>query len=189
MSAKSMRIPVILKTKQIAGALPALIDCGAQGKFIHRRAVKQLGLIEQKLSKPIKVYNVDGTPNALGYIRNFVTVDLDIEGRKQREELLVTQLGKQDLILGINWLQKHNPRIDWVKGTLTFPDYRSTIEELPDNEGIAVNTLPEGYKYILEEIVKKKAKKLLKKEKKSQNANSSTINLNSQRNPITRIIG
>lgn len=163
-----MTIPVIPKTNQTAGTLPALVDCGAQGKFIHRRAVKRLGLTEKALPQPIKVYNVDGTPNALGYIRNFVTAELNIEGRRQQEDLLVTQLGKQDMILGIDWLQKHNPRIDWIKGTLTFPDYRTSIEELQDDEGQAINTLPQEAEHILEEIVKTPAKPSKTKRKKAK---------------------
>jgi len=28
----------------------------------------------------------------------------------------VTGLGKQDIILGLTWLQKHNPDVDWALG-------------------------------------------------------------------------
>ena len=39
-----------------------------------------------------------------------------------REELTaeVTNLGKNSLILGYMWLQKHNPSIDWQTGVIKF---------------------------------------------------------------------
>ena len=39
-----------------------------------------------------------------------------------REELTaeVTNLGKNSLILGYTWLQKHNPMIDWQTGMIKF---------------------------------------------------------------------
>ena len=35
-------------------------------------------------------------------------------------ELLVTNLGGEDVILGMDWLHEHNPQINWVKNCLTF---------------------------------------------------------------------
>jgi hypothetical protein len=32
----------------------------------------------------------------------------------------VTNTGKTDLIVGFNWLQKHNPNVDWKTGDITF---------------------------------------------------------------------
>lgn len=112
MSTRSMRIPVKFNKAPIAGKQLALIDSGAQGKFINRRTVKQLNLKEKPLTKPIKVCNVDKTPNELGYIQNYVETDLEIAGKTTTTKLLVTQLGKQDIIIGIDWLQEHNPQIN-----------------------------------------------------------------------------
>jgi hypothetical protein len=36
------------------------------------------------------------------------------------EWFYVTMLGDQDLILGLPWLEKQNPMIDWAKKTLEF---------------------------------------------------------------------
>ena len=38
----------------------------------------------------------------------------------------VTTIGDQDLILGLPWLEKHNPIIDWKEKTLEF---RSSSED------------------------------------------------------------
>jgi hypothetical protein len=39
------------------------LDCGATGKFIDQNYARSKGLEMEKLDDPIKVYNVDGTPN------------------------------------------------------------------------------------------------------------------------------
>ncbi|KAJ3897005.1 hypothetical protein F5879DRAFT_814302, partial [Lentinula edodes] len=42
--------------------------------------------------------------------------------------MAVTNLGKTDIFLGIDWLRYHNPSIDWKESTLTF-------ERCPDKCG------------------------------------------------------
>ena len=42
------------------------------------------------------------------------------------EWFYVTTIGDQDLILGLPWLEKHNPIIDWKEKTLEF---RSSSED------------------------------------------------------------
>ena len=36
------------------------------------------------------------------------------------ERFYITGLGNQKVILGLPWLRKHNPEIDWEKGTVTW---------------------------------------------------------------------
>ena len=50
------------------------------------------------------------------------TVDITVDFLGHREGLhaKVTNLGKNSLILGYTWLKKHNPTIDWEKGTVKF---------------------------------------------------------------------
>ena len=77
------------------------------------------------LSKPIPVYNVDGTPNEAGSINEVVDVIMTYNGHSERIMLAVTRLGKQSMILGFTWLDKHNPEIDFraktVKMTRCLP--------------------------------------------------------------------
>lgn len=67
----SMNLPLkLLSEKQ--GTLEIIkegfLDCGAGGKFIDQNYVKKNHFKKQTLSPPIKVYNVDGTPNKQGTI-------------------------------------------------------------------------------------------------------------------------
>jgi hypothetical protein len=34
--------------------------------------------------------------------------------------LAITDTGKSNMIIGYNWLRKHNPEINWEKGELKF---------------------------------------------------------------------
>ena len=114
-----MSIPITICGKKIIET-KALLDTGAGGKFIDQNFVRQLHLKTQNLESPIKVYNVDGTPNKQGTIRKYAKLDITINGRMQSEDLLVTGLGKQKIILGFPWFKEQNPDIDWKLSTLTW---------------------------------------------------------------------
>ncbi len=62
------------------------------------------------------MFNIDGTANEAGEISEAVVAVLHIGTHAERAVLAVTQLGKQDLILGHSWLKEHNPKIDWMTG-------------------------------------------------------------------------
>lgn len=144
MDSNSMRIPIHILGKETVGRVPALIDSGAQGKFINRRTVRQLGLKELLLKKPIQVFNVDGTPNELGNIRNTVEVPINIAGTVTKERLLVTQLGKQHIILGMDWLKDRNPSINWITGELNFKkqEVRTVTITEEEEDVTTIKTLP-----------------------------------------------
>jgi predicted aspartyl protease len=91
----------------------ALIDCGATGCFIDIEWAKLNNIPTCPLTNPIPVYNVDGTANDAGAITDIANVILRYENHSERTQLAVTRLGKQNLILGYNWLRNHNPEINW----------------------------------------------------------------------------
>jgi predicted aspartyl protease len=91
----------------------ALIDCGATGCFIDIELVKLNNIPMCPLTKPIPVYNVDGTANDAGMITDIADIILRYENHSERTQLAVTRLGKQSLILGYNWLRNHNLEINW----------------------------------------------------------------------------
>jgi predicted aspartyl protease len=90
----------------------ALIDCGATGCFIDIEWAKLNNIPTRPLTNLIPVYNVDGTANDAGTITDIADVILRYETHSECTQLAVTQLGKQSLILGYNWLRNHNPEIN-----------------------------------------------------------------------------
>jgi hypothetical protein len=64
-SLNSLELDVLMQTLDTGKvvASPALLDCGATGLFVDGNFVKMKNLMMRKLSQPVNVYNVDGTPN------------------------------------------------------------------------------------------------------------------------------
>jgi hypothetical protein len=91
----------------------ALIGYGATGCFIDIEWVKLNNVPTCPFSKLILVYNVNSTANNTGAITDVAIVILCYENHSECTQLSVTHTGKQNLILGYNWLQNHNLEINW----------------------------------------------------------------------------
>ena len=47
-------------------------------------------------------------------------MEIEINKHKKRIDVVVTDLNSTDMFLGYDWLVKHNPEVDWNKGTIQF---------------------------------------------------------------------
>jgi len=114
----SLLLPVEIRTTDTSElhSVEALLDCGATGSLIDRDFVCAKGINTWTLSHNIPVFNVNGSPNEAGQISEVVNVVLHYKTHSERMLLAVSGLGKQNLILGYDWLKDHNPKIDWEKG-------------------------------------------------------------------------
>jgi RNase H-like domain found in reverse transcriptase/Reverse transcriptase (RNA-dependent DNA polymerase)/Integrase zinc binding domain/Chromo (CHRromatin Organisation MOdifier) domain len=114
----SLKLKVELETTDTSErkSVNSLVDSGANGEFIDRDYAKSCRFNLIKLTSPIPVYNIDGSPNEAGSITEAVSLILRYKNHSERTTFCVTSLGKQKLILGHSWLRKHNPEIDWTKG-------------------------------------------------------------------------
>lgn len=116
-----MRITLSIKRNRTAET-PALIDSGAGGIFIDEAFARKHRIQLTRLLLPLPVFNVDGTPNHRGHITHFVWLDIEVAGAVVPTRFLATSLGRETMILGLPWLRRINPVIDWDKGTLRMPD-------------------------------------------------------------------
>ena len=98
------------------------------------------------MDKPIIVWNVDGILNNAGTITHYANIILEIGDQKRNEQLFVTKLGKQKIILRLPWLQRENPDIDWQQKMINWwdkpclrPFSKVTIEEEKDK--LMISTL------------------------------------------------
>jgi len=117
MRGTSLLLPVEIGTTDTSElhSIEALLDCGATGSLIDRDFVRSKGMNTRTLSHNIPVFNVDGSPNEAGQISEMVDVVLHYKTHSKRMLLAVAGLGKQNLILGYDWLIDHNPKINWEK--------------------------------------------------------------------------
>ena len=59
---------------------------------------------------------MDGTKNSSRNITHSADIIIDYQGHREKVTGEVTDLGKNQVILGYMWLKKHNPDIDWTNG-------------------------------------------------------------------------
>ena len=100
--------------------IKALLDSGCTGSCINETFIDKHGIETRELPKPIPVYNADGTPNANGMVTRMAQLRLTIGSHSELMNFAVSTLDKNDVFLGHDWLQLHNPEIDWNQKTLTF---------------------------------------------------------------------
>jgi hypothetical protein len=67
---------------------------------------------------------MDGTQNKLGEITQYTWITMKYKGRYFEERFLVTNLGNKHIILGLPWLSRINPIVDWNKKTIRMSNQR-----------------------------------------------------------------
>jgi len=77
---------------------------------------RKKGFKLKKLKRPIQVRNVDRSFNREGPIENTVEVNVYYKGHVERTEIDIIGGQKWGVILGMPWLECHNPKIDWKTG-------------------------------------------------------------------------
>ena len=97
-----------------------LLDCRARGIFLDQNFTQKHNLRTMKLEQPIRAQNMDGTNNKQGTIHFYTDLDIKIGNQTFQKRFYITGLGNQKVILGLPWLRKHNPEINWEKGMVTW---------------------------------------------------------------------
>jgi hypothetical protein len=75
----AVEVEIELMDSAVRRCTQALIDCGATGCFIDIEWAKLNSIPTRPLTKPIPVYNVDGTANDAGMITDIANVILRYE--------------------------------------------------------------------------------------------------------------
>ena len=96
----------------------ALLDSGAHMCFISERKARSLWMHLEELPQDMQVLvmNADGTTNKVGPMKYSICVIVEYKGHRELIQFLVTETSNSNVVLGYNWLQHHNPSIDWLNG-------------------------------------------------------------------------
>jgi hypothetical protein len=119
-SGQHFHIPIELVGKNCTQKIAAMVDCGASSPFLSERFVKQHHVLTKPLPSPITLYNIDMTKNKAGTITHSAELEVRTGAHREKLRFLVTDVGPEDVVLGITWLRDHNPEIDWTAGKLNF---------------------------------------------------------------------
>lgn len=118
----SLVVPCILSfSNAITLNTYAFVDCGATGEsFLDIDFVRKNNLIQIPLPRPRNIIVVDGSISTTGSVTHEVRHTLTIGDHSEEISSFVTKLDKHEALIGMPWLRKHNPAIDWEKNTLCF---------------------------------------------------------------------
>ena len=118
---RTLRIPVKISVNKQIIETTAIINCGTTGSFIDPGLVALAEFPLRKLDRQVKVYNMDRMTNSKGNIVWETNVVLLFPKHRENIKLMILNLGRKQIILGMPWLKKWNPVIDWVNKRISIP--------------------------------------------------------------------
>ena len=112
--------------------MKALLDSGSQANYISGPALFKAGLRPRRkeIPYPLHVANGEKMPRE-SVIRYEVETEVSIQKHRVKQNLDVLGLAAHDIILGLPWLRKVNPKIDWANRTLSFENQDDTTDSKP----------------------------------------------------------
>src|SRR5690606_12972009 len=117
----------------------ALIDCGATGfAFVDKDFASQHNLPLFPLREPRALEVIDGRPISSGDITHICKVPFKVNDHFEHLPMFVTSLGHYPIVLGIPWLRRHGPSINFEANTVTFKSPPCLRSCLPEQQPVTV---------------------------------------------------
>src|SRR3984885_11903297 len=125
-----------------------MVDSGATEDFIDQQFCIQHQFPVRRLNQPRDIFVIDGKSSSVGPITHEAIIAMDIGSHREQIRFQVANLKKHEAILGMPWLKKHNPTIDWDKEQISFNSERCTevclreppvVKAIPEEEAIREN--------------------------------------------------
>ncbi|CAJ1057674.1 uncharacterized protein LOC108874699, partial [Xyrichtys novacula] len=118
-SPKRILVPACLLWGKESTSLQTLIDSGADDNFIHAGLAARLQLPLEELPAPRKVTALDGRVIA-SITHCTVPLTLILSGNHREDiRLFLLPSPHSPLVLGLPWLQIHNPQINWSTSSIS----------------------------------------------------------------------
>jgi len=100
-----------------------LLDSGIMGLVMSLEFARKQGFKLKRLDRPMYIRNMDSLLNKKESIKHIVEVNIYYQGHRERTEIDVIGGQKWMVILGMLWLARHNPEIDWRTGEVKMTRY------------------------------------------------------------------
>lgn len=100
-----------------------MVDSGANANFVSVNFIRQHRLTTSRKTTPYRLNVIDGSPinTESGNITSeLLDLPLQIYQHKEIISLDIIPMDTYDVILGIPWLQQHNPTINWTRRNLSL---------------------------------------------------------------------
>ena len=135
---RHLSVPVYLNKAEKPNS--ALLDSGAVGNFIHEELVQRLGLVRTPRA-PLPLLDVKGIK--IGQLEFQVKVDMRVGAHEESIVLDVAPIGSHRLILGLPWLQAHDPIVRWSTGHIQFTSQYCNLHCLPQPHDVFAQQQPQ----------------------------------------------
>ena len=108
----NISLPILCKSQRNEKTIETqtLIDSGAGENFLHQDFANKQRINLLPLDTPIILQNVDETLNIGGKITHYVYVNILFDDQRIGMKLLVTNIGKNNLVLGLPCSKKTIPK-------------------------------------------------------------------------------
>ena len=99
----------------------ALLDSGASACFLDEEFAKRQNIPLVRKAKPIHVEVIDGRPLLSGSVTHeSEPIEVAFKGHNSHVVFNIIRIPSNPIILGLSWLETHNPSIDWRLRKMTF---------------------------------------------------------------------
>ncbi len=99
----------------------ALLDSGASACFLDEEFSKLNNIPIVRKPEPVHVEVIDGRPLSSGDVTHeTIPLDVLLDNHSSRVTFNIIKTPSNPVILGLSWLEKYNPHIDWVARKLEF---------------------------------------------------------------------
>jgi hypothetical protein len=116
-----------------------MMDSGTTSMFISNKFVARNCMLCKPLERKFILYNIDGSQNKAEIIQDKVSLYLCIGDQERKWDFLITNLGPEDVILGLPWLRHINPAINWSSGEMIIPsEFLNASEEAEEEPELSV---------------------------------------------------
>ena len=97
-----------------------LLDGGADHSILSQQFAVRNGIAIHPLDQPITTKFANGTSETIRFATD--PLQLQCQGHRSHLQPLVSTSASFDLLVGLDWLSSHNPRVDWETGSLNVSD-------------------------------------------------------------------